>query len=155
MPEEASPRLQLDLHVGVLHYEPHLEPFPLLVEPDHYDPNTVDITLDLEERQYWLGVLNDQVPTYVQKAAFSQGLTAGEHASIHLQLPASATCSLVLDSSSWTLMQMQNAKLKLLALHYMDTFRNLRTSRLRTVTSGEKLRKRAVRPLFGLSLAGI
>jgi len=71
-----SPRLQLDLHVGVLHYEPYLEPFPMLSDPQQYEPNTIDISDALEERDYWLGVLEEQVPTYVRKAASSQGLTA-------------------------------------------------------------------------------
>lgn len=43
-PVSPSPRMQL--HVGVLHFQPSLEPFPLLADPERYEPNTVDITID-------------------------------------------------------------------------------------------------------------
>mmetsp|Transcript_3468 Transcript_3468/g.8203 ORF Transcript_3468/g.8203 Transcript_3468/m.8203 type:complete len:911 (+) Transcript_3468:246-2978(+) len=73
---QRSPRLQLDLHVGVLHYSPTLEPFPLVADLESYDPNTIDITSEEQEREFWLRVLEDQVPTYVQKAVSSDGCTA-------------------------------------------------------------------------------
>lgn len=41
------------LHVGTLHYVPQCEPFPLLAEPNAYEPNTFDIVGDPAERAYW------------------------------------------------------------------------------------------------------
>lgn len=32
---------KFDLHVGVLHFTPTSEPFPLLIDAGHYNPNTV------------------------------------------------------------------------------------------------------------------
>lgn len=38
---EASPRVaRMNLHVGVLHYDPSCEYFPLLADPVHYIPDT-------------------------------------------------------------------------------------------------------------------
>jgi len=34
---------RMNLHVGVLHYTPFREPFPLLAEPVTYTPDTLDI----------------------------------------------------------------------------------------------------------------
>eukprot|EP00798_Chlamydomonas_sp_ICE-L_P004401 gene4401-14526_t len=61
------------LHVGVLHYSPSLEPFPLLADASSYDPNTLDISNDEEELKWWLKVLDDQVPVLVEKAIASEG----------------------------------------------------------------------------------
>jgi len=69
----ATPRI--NLHVGVLHFTPTCEPFPLLSDPLHYNPNTVDINGDDAEMAYWVGVLQDQIPTVVEKAAASEGNT--------------------------------------------------------------------------------
>ena len=37
---------RMNLHVGVLHYTPSCEPFPLLADPVHYEPNTLDMGVD-------------------------------------------------------------------------------------------------------------
>jgi hypothetical protein len=50
---------------------PCREPFPLLADPVHYTPDTLDIWADRSEMLYWLGVLQDQVQTVVEKAAAS------------------------------------------------------------------------------------
>ncbi|GFR49108.1 hypothetical protein Agub_g10904 [Astrephomene gubernaculifera] len=63
----------MSLHLGVLHYSPTLEPFPLLADPAGYEPNTLNITGDEEELRWWVGVLREQVPTVVEKAAASEG----------------------------------------------------------------------------------
>lgn len=60
-------------HVGVLHYTPSLEPFPLLDDPAGYEPNTVDINSDEEEYTWWLKLLEDQIPTVMEKAVASEG----------------------------------------------------------------------------------
>jgi pantothenate kinase len=69
----AASARSMDLNVGVLHFTPSLEPFPLLADPAHYEPNTLDINADAAEREYWAGVLADQIPTVVEKAAASAG----------------------------------------------------------------------------------
>jgi hypothetical protein len=55
--------LKKELCVGVLHYMPTNEPFPLLLDPATYEPNTIDITSAAEEEAFgwWLKVLDDQV----------------------------------------------------------------------------------------------
>ncbi|KAG1660836.1 hypothetical protein FOA52_008947 [Chlamydomonas sp. UWO 241] len=64
----------MSLHVGVLHYSPSLEPFPLLADPASYEPNTLDISLDKDGSfGWWLKLLDDQVPTVVEKAIASEG----------------------------------------------------------------------------------
>ena len=75
----ASPRgiPRMNLHVGVLHYHPSCESFPLLADPVHYTPDTQDINKDREEMDYWLGVLHDQIPTVVAKAIASEHKTPG------------------------------------------------------------------------------
>lgn len=67
----------MQLHVGVLHFQPSLEPFPLLADPDSYEPSTIDITQEPDEMRYWLDVLQKQTPTLVAKAAASEGNTEG------------------------------------------------------------------------------
>lgn len=62
----------LNLHVGVLHFTPSLEPFPLLAEPSSYNPNTIDINSDAAEMAYWVGILQDAIPTVVEKASASE-----------------------------------------------------------------------------------
>lgn len=69
-----TPRINLD--VGVLHFTPTQEPFPLLSNPSKYDPNTIDINADAAEMAYWVGVLQDQIPTVVEKAAASENNAA-------------------------------------------------------------------------------
>ncbi len=58
------------LHVGVLHYTPTQEPFPLIAEPSRYEANTTDICSDEDERRFWLGVLEAQIPTVCQKVGY-------------------------------------------------------------------------------------
>lgn len=84
---ESSSSLELDigpssfsrmkLHVGILHYNPTTEPFPLLADPVKYEPNTLDIAADPAEMEYWLGVLQDQIPTVCEKAVASDGGSKG------------------------------------------------------------------------------
>lgn len=38
---------RMHLHVGVLQYTPSCEPFPLLADPVHYEPNTLDMNADV------------------------------------------------------------------------------------------------------------
>ena len=46
--EAASPSAaRMNLHVGVLHYTPSCEPFPLLADPVTYEPNTLDMQADI------------------------------------------------------------------------------------------------------------
>ena len=65
----------MNLHVGVLHYTPSCEPFPLLADPVHYEPNTLDMGADnafpvdqyrhdniarpVRDRECVIGVLHD------------------------------------------------------------------------------------------------
>ena len=65
----------IDLQVGVLHFTPTSEPFPLLSQrPGYkYAANTIDINADAAEMAYWVGILQDQLPTVMEKAASSQG----------------------------------------------------------------------------------
>ena len=72
MPSAANSTKPLDLHVGVLHFHPSLEPFPLLLNPEEYEPNTCDIHQCTSERLYWLHVLNEQIATVASKAASSE-----------------------------------------------------------------------------------
>ena len=67
----------MQLHVGILHYLPSSEPFPLLVDPNGYEPNTLDIVHDQGEMQYWLEVLEQQIGTGVEKAMACEGSTPG------------------------------------------------------------------------------
>ena len=62
----------MKLHVGVLHYTPSCESFPLLADPVHYTPDTQDIHKDREEMNYWLGTLQEGLPTLVAKASASE-----------------------------------------------------------------------------------
>ena len=64
------------LHVGVLHVNPQMQAFPLLQAPDSYEPNTVDIITDAGEREFWIGVFEEQVPQTAEKAVTSVGRTA-------------------------------------------------------------------------------
>lgn len=66
---------RIDLALGVLHYAPTVEPFPLLADPKRYEPNTIDINADAAEMAYWVGILQDAIPTVVEKAAASEGNT--------------------------------------------------------------------------------
>lgn len=70
----STPRI--DWHLGVLHFHPSLEPFPLLADPGGYNPNTIDINSDAAEMAYWVGILQDAIPTVVQKAAASENNSA-------------------------------------------------------------------------------
>ena len=69
----SPPCLRMNLHVGVLHYDPSFEPFPLLTDPVNYEPNTVDISGDKDMLDYWLTVLSDSIPTIMAKAVASEG----------------------------------------------------------------------------------
>jgi hypothetical protein len=48
---------RISMHVGVLHFTPTSEPFPLLADAIAYTPNTIDINRESEELLYWAGVL--------------------------------------------------------------------------------------------------
>ena len=73
--ELLKPADKLDLQVGVLHFTPTSEPFPLLSISHKYVPNTIDINADAAEKAYWIGILQDQLATVMEKAASSQGNT--------------------------------------------------------------------------------
>ena len=89
----SSPRsLTMNLHVGVLHYDPSFEPFPLLTDPVNYEPNTVDISGDKDMLDYWLTVLSDSIPTIMAKAVASEGGKPGT--SLPPPLPPPAPCTL-------------------------------------------------------------
>ncbi|KAG6551234.1 hypothetical protein Mapa_007160 [Marchantia paleacea] len=62
------------LNVGVLHFVPSLEAFPLLTDPDNYEPNIVDLS-DPVEREYWFSILSNHLPDLVEKAVASEGAT--------------------------------------------------------------------------------
>lgn len=62
------------LNVGVLHFVPTLEVFPLLADPKTYEPNTVDLS-DNTELEYWFTVLSEHLPDLVDKAVASEGGT--------------------------------------------------------------------------------
>lgn len=67
----------MNLHVGVLHYDPSFEPFPLLMDPVEYEPNTLNIREDKPMLHYWLNVLQDSIQTIMAKAMASEGATTG------------------------------------------------------------------------------
>ena len=67
----------VDLNVGVLHYTPGQEPFPLLSQPADYVPDTVDIT-ERTELNYWVKILSGQIPIVAEKAISTDGGTQGE-----------------------------------------------------------------------------
>ena len=73
----ARKKSAIDLQVGVLHFSPTSEPFPLLSQQSgyRYVANTIDINADAAEMAYWVGILQDQLPTVMEKAASSQGNT--------------------------------------------------------------------------------
>ena len=50
---------RMHLHVGVLHYTPSCEPFPLLADPERYEPNTLDMNADVAFplNQYWCATI--------------------------------------------------------------------------------------------------
>lgn len=60
---------------AVLHLVTSLGPFPLLRNGGAYVPDTLDLVSDEAERLYWLGVLEQHVPTGVAKAVASAGAT--------------------------------------------------------------------------------
>ncbi|GIL42264.1 hypothetical protein Vafri_272 [Volvox africanus] len=66
-------RQRMSLHVGVLHYSPTLEPFPLLENSATYEPNTLDINSDEEEKRWWINILREQIPVVMEKASASEG----------------------------------------------------------------------------------
>ncbi|GMH37452.1 hypothetical protein BSKO_05325 [Bryopsis sp. KO-2023] len=71
--QPVSPNTQkLDLHVGVLHFKPSHRTFPLLADPESYEPNTIDINSCAEERRFWVNILKEQIPTVVEKAIASE-----------------------------------------------------------------------------------
>lgn len=69
--------MTMNLHVGVLHYDPSFEPFPLLTDPVDYEPNTLNVREDKPMLHYWLNVLSDSIQTIMAKAVASEGGTAG------------------------------------------------------------------------------
>lgn len=62
------------LNVGVLHFMPSLEVFPLLADPKSYEPNTIDLS-EPGELEYWFKVLSAHSPDLVDKAVASEGGT--------------------------------------------------------------------------------
>ncbi len=74
----------MQLHVGILHYLPSSEPFPLLVDPNGYEPNTLDIVHDQGEMKYWLEVLAQQIGTGVEKAIACEGGSPGVHLAFYM-----------------------------------------------------------------------
>lgn len=73
----------LDLHVGVLHFHPSLETFPLLLNPEEYEPNTIDIHKSTSDRHYWLQTLKDQIATVANKAAASENCSESAQRRAH------------------------------------------------------------------------
>lgn len=67
---------KVDFGVGVLHYTPGQEPFPLLAQPAEYLPDTIDIT-DTAEMNYWIKILSGQTPIVAEKA-IATDRTAGD-----------------------------------------------------------------------------
>jgi type II pantothenate kinase len=64
--------------VGVLHLMPSLSPFPLLARRGAgYVPDTLDLVSEPEERAYWLGLLDEHLPSLVEKAVRSAGGAEG------------------------------------------------------------------------------
>ena len=66
----------INLNVGVLHYTPGQEPFPLLSDPANYLPDTTDLT-DRAELEYWVNGLAGHIPLVVEKAISTDGNTTG------------------------------------------------------------------------------
>ena len=62
--------------MGVLHYTPGQEPFPLLSDPANYLPDTTDLT-DRAELEYWVNGLAGHIPLVVEKAISTDGNTPG------------------------------------------------------------------------------
>ena len=83
MPTSLTTSKPLDLHVGVLHFHPSLQPFPLLLNPEEYEPNTSDIHHSKSERLYWLQILHDQTNTVAKKAASSEDNTESAQRRAH------------------------------------------------------------------------
>lgn len=79
----ASCAAAVDMKIGVLHYSPGHEPFPLLADPAHYNADTYDLR-DPEEREFWLSTLASTVPTVVAKACGA----AGERGSVRRRAQA-------------------------------------------------------------------
>ncbi len=50
-------QVRMALHVGVLHYSPSLEPFPLLADPSTYEPNTLDMSNE-KYSPFWNHILD-------------------------------------------------------------------------------------------------
>jgi len=65
-----------DFDVGVLHYAPSLEPYPLLQNPESYVPDTFDLqaktTISAEDREYWLMVLKSLTAGVAERARDSE-----------------------------------------------------------------------------------
>ena len=70
------PLSSVELKVGVLHYDPGQEPFPLLSQPTEYEPDTIDIT-EKTELTYWVKILSGQIPIVAEKAIATDGGTEG------------------------------------------------------------------------------
>lgn len=82
----------VDLQVGVLHYSPAQECFPLLRDPMSYVPDTWDLT-DTVQRDYFIKALKDQIPTVVEKAISIASSTEGKRPSCPPNLKdASMSC---------------------------------------------------------------
>ena len=75
--QRLPPLSSVELKVGVLHYDPGQEPFPLLSQPTEYVPDTIDIT-ERTELTYWVKILSGQIPIVAEKAIATDGGTDGE-----------------------------------------------------------------------------
>lgn len=70
--EEEEEEEEQNNALGVLHLCPRLHRFPLLADPEGYDPNTFRLS-DPEERDYWLDILERHLPSLIEKAVASEG----------------------------------------------------------------------------------
>jgi hypothetical protein len=66
-PGSARSAPAIGLKIGVLHFTPMLEPFPLLAYPQTYKADTYNLS-DPDEREFWLSLLAANVPAVVEKA---------------------------------------------------------------------------------------
>jgi hypothetical protein len=53
-------------------FEKKLRFCPLLLDPETYTADTVDLTMDNDAREYWLQCLEDSLPKFTERAIKSQ-----------------------------------------------------------------------------------
>jgi hypothetical protein len=68
LPSEAPALPSVDQRMPTIEFNPNHEHFPLLLEPDTYMPDTLDIYSDRGELDHWVGVLISQIDSVVDKA---------------------------------------------------------------------------------------